>query len=100
MIFHKILFIFNKIDKTDFVITPGIVNQKEALKEIANIYPNIFVPFKNENPITRFWKENNFDFIPFHTGDYAQWASGAAGIVFRSGGVFPLWWLEFMEDNL
>lgn len=88
----KILFIFNKIDKTDFVITPGIVNQKEALKEIANIYPNIFVPFKNENPITRFWKENNFDFIPFHTGDYAKTSDGS--IAFEPGSdIYPenLW---------
>lgn len=88
----KVMFIFNKIDETPYVIAPGRVNQREALREIANLYPNIFVPFKNENPITRFWKENNFDFIPFQTGEYAKAADGS--LAFEPGhDIYPatLW---------
>lgn len=88
----KVMFIFNKIDETPYVIAPGRVNQKEALREIANLYPNIFVPFKNENPITRFWKENNFDFIPFQTGEYAKATDGS--LAFEPGhDIYPatLW---------
>lgn len=72
----KILFIFNKIDATQFVLSPGKAHIREAMKETSDLYPNIFIPFMNMNPITRFWKTYNFDFIPFQTGNYSEAADG------------------------
>lgn len=67
----KVVFVFNKIDLTNFVISPGVINLPQARKDVANNYPGIFEPFKNVNPVTRFFKEWNCDFIPFQTGDYS-----------------------------
>ncbi len=68
----KIIFIFNKIDKTNFIISPGHVNLRQAHRDIENLYPGIFAPFRNMNPITRFFSEGRYDFIPFQTGDFTK----------------------------
>jgi len=62
------------------------------MRTIKSWYPGIFDLFKNENPITRLWKENNFDFVTFQTGDYAQTTDGT--LTFEEGpDVYPanLW---------
>ena len=61
----KIMFVFNKIDETPFVIGPGKINYKETMERAKFLYPNIFVPFANENPITKWFAPNNFDFVAF-----------------------------------
>lgn len=71
----KTIFVFNKIDKTNFVISPGNINLPQARKDVANNYPGIFEPFRNQNPITKFWKRWRCDFIPFQTGDYTETSS-------------------------
>ncbi len=72
----SIIFVYNKIDRTNFVIAPGHIHMRAAIDEVKNEYPNIFVPFMNQNPITRFFKEYNFDFVPFQTGDYTNAING------------------------
>lgn len=73
----KVIFLFNKIDMTPFVISRGRVNIAEARREVGeNLYRGIFVPFKNVNPITSFFKEYNCDFVPFQTGDYTESEDG------------------------
>lgn len=72
----KILFIFNKIDETPFILFPGKVKFGEVLKETGDLYPNIFTPFKNMNPISRLWKPFNFDLVPFQTGNYTMATDG------------------------
>ncbi len=79
----KVLFVYNKIDLTAFVRGAGMVNTKEAINDVQNLYPNIFVPFKNENPITRFFTKYNCEFVPFMTGSYSQTMSG--GITYTEG---------------
>lgn len=79
----KTLFVFNKIDLTPYVHGAGKVNKKEAIKYIQNLYPGIFAPFKNENPITKFFKEYNCEFVPFMTGSYARTMSG--GLTYTEG---------------
>lgn len=79
----KVIFVFNKIDLTNFVYGRGRVHLAPARKEVAQLYPGIFTPFRNENPITRFWKEWNCDFVPFQTGSYTR--DAAAGLVFTDG---------------
>ncbi len=66
----NVIFLFNKIDRTNFVRRIGDINVKAAINDTKNLYPNIFVPFMNENPITRFFNEYNCEFIPFQTGTY------------------------------
>ncbi|MBP3471324.1 MAG: hypothetical protein J6K41_03700 [Paraprevotella sp.] len=70
------IFIFNKIDLTNFVRGVGDINKSAAINEVKNLYPNIFVPFMNQNPITKLFKEYNCDFVPFQTGYYTQALNG------------------------
>lgn len=70
------VFVFNKIDKTNFVHSVGNINTSAAITEVKNLYPNIFVPFVNQNPITRIFKEYNCDFVPFQTGYYTEAVNG------------------------
>ncbi len=88
----KVMFIFNKIDETPFVISPGIIRYGQALQHVEYLYPNIFVPFKNVNPITKWWNPNNFDFIAFQTGAFSEATDGT--LTFEEGhDVYPrkLW---------
>ena len=68
----RVIFILNKIDKTDFVISRGNVNRKYAKKAASDLYSGIFAPFTNENPITKLWKPYNFDFEVFQTGNFSD----------------------------
>lgn len=70
------IFIFNKIDLTKFVRGVGDINKSAAITEIKNLYPNIFVPFLNQNPITKWIKEYNCEFVPFQTGYYTPALNG------------------------
>ena len=88
----KVMFVFNKIDETPFVISPGRINYKEAMARTQYLYPNIFVPFANENPITKWFAPYNFDFVAFQTGDFSEAADGT--LTFEEGHeVYPkkLW---------
>lgn len=72
----RAVFVLNKIDKTNYVIAPGRVHRQQALQQVSYLYPNLFVPFRNTNPITSFFREYNFDFATMHTGDYVEAADG------------------------
>ncbi len=79
----KAIFVFNKIDLTPFVYGVGNVNTGEAIRNIQNLYPSIFVPFENQNPITKFFTKYNCEFIPFMTGSYSETMSG--GFTYTEG---------------
>ena len=88
----KVMFIFNKIDETPFVNSPGSINYSSAFQQTANLYPNIFVPFKNVHPITKLWRSNNFGFIAFQSGFFSEASDGT--LTFKEGHeVYPkkLW---------
>lgn len=88
----KITFVYNKIDETPYIVSPGIVRYKLALQDIENHYPGLLGLFKNENPITRFWQPYNFGLIAFQTGSFTDTADG--GKTFQEGNnVYPqkLW---------
>lgn len=70
------IFVFNKIDLTSFVRSVGNINKSAAIREVEILYPNIFVPFMNQNPITRFFKEYNCEIVPFQTGYFTQALNG------------------------
>ena len=75
----KTLFIFNKIDKTNFTRKKGQINIPQARLEISNHYPGIFESFKNHNPITKLWKDYLCGFVPFQTGTYTPTTKTAGG---------------------
>lgn len=72
----RVMFVFNKIDATDFVINSDNIRYTEALKHTDYLYRNIFVPFRNLNPITKWWKPYKFDFVAFQTGNFSYAADG------------------------
>ncbi len=72
----KAAIVFNKIDMTNFVISPGHIHTVSAIKEIENTYPGIFEPFRNVHPITKFWRKFDCHFVPFQTGAYSRTADG------------------------
>lgn len=72
----RVVFVCNKIDKTPYVRGLGVVDVPEAIRYIQNLYPSIFVPFENKNPITKFFTKFNCDFVPFMTGSYSDTISG------------------------
>lgn len=69
-----VIFLFNKIDKTNFVRGLGKVNEQSAMKELGYLYPGVFMPFRNQNPITSWLNPYRFDFVPFQTGNYTKTA--------------------------
>lgn len=79
----KTLFIFNKIDKTNFVRGVGQINKPAAIYEVSTQYPNIFIPFLNHNPLTKWFKKYNCDFVPFQTGYYTETDNG--GLTYQEG---------------
>lgn len=70
------IFVLNKIDCTNFVRGVGNINKAAAIREVKDLYPNIFNEFKNQNPITRWFKEYNCEFVPFQTGYYTPALNG------------------------
>lgn len=95
----KVLFIFNKIDETQFVISPGNIRYNFALQHIQYLYPNLFVPFKNVNPITKLLNPYNFDFVAFQTGDFTEAADGT--LTFEEGhDVYPRKLWEFIRKRI
>lgn len=72
----KVVFVYNKIDCTNFVISPGIVNTSEAIKKVSQDYPGLFSKFENTHPITRFLRKYDCGFIPFQTGNYTPTVGG------------------------
>lgn len=79
----KVLFIYNKIDLTPYVISAGQVNVNQAIQNVQNLYQGIFAPFMNQNPITKLFKPYNCGFVPFQTGNYSQTMSG--GFTYTEG---------------
>lgn len=72
----KVIFVYNKIDLTSYVNSPGNVNVGAAQERVKQDYPNLFIPFKNTNPISRFWRDYDCGFVPFQTGEYTEAADG------------------------
>lgn len=68
----KMIFVFNKIDKTRFVKALGVIDEKLAINEIKNFYPGIFASFRCTLPIIKWFREYDCSFVPFQTGTYTE----------------------------
>lgn len=64
------VFVYNKIDKSQ------AWRISDAIKEVSDQFTGIFVPFKNQNPITKLWRSYLCDFVTFQTGNYSQAMDG------------------------
>ena len=80
----RAIFLFNKIDLTNFVLGRGRVNRSAAKKDIEDNYPGIFEPFRNTHPISSFWRPWRCEFLPFQTGTYTA-DSRNGQLYFQSG---------------
>ena len=56
----------------------NFATKHEMIQSVKNQYKTIFEPFRNQNPITRFFKEYNCEFVPFSTGDYNDTIDGSS----------------------
>lgn len=86
----KSIFIYNKIDKTSFAQGQGKINEAAAKDDITKRYKNIFEPFRSKSLL--FGYNDNFDFVPFQTGDYSEAMDGS--VVYSPGpDIYPnkLW---------
>lgn len=70
------IFVLNKIDISPIFEGIGRTSITRALREVNNQYPGIFTPFKNQNPITKLWKDYNCDFVAFQTGTFTSTDNG------------------------
>jgi len=83
----RAIFLYNKVDNSNFVICPGKVNISGVKYDIANMYPGIFTPFTNLNPITKFFKPFLCELVPFSNGSFtkAVKADGTQYLTFQQG---------------
>lgn len=72
----KSIIVYNKIDKTNFVLGPGVVSVQNAKKYCNNEYKGLFQIFKNPSPWP-FAKEYLCEFVPFSTGIYGESIPGS-----------------------
>ena len=83
----KAIFLYNKVDKSNFVVSPGHVNLNSIKNDASNMYPGIFVSFTNFNPITKFFRSYMCDLVPFSNGTFtkATKADGTAYLTYQQG---------------
>lgn len=77
----KAIFLYNKVDETKFVISPGQVNLNLVIADIKQMYPGIFVPFMNQNPITKLFKKYNCTLVPFSNGAFPNGTDASGNTV-------------------
>ncbi len=72
----KVIFTCHKADLHGHYMTSGKYNVPLFFNDIENQYPGIFWRFKNTNPITKFWRNYNFDFVVFSAGAFIDDGEG------------------------
>lgn len=72
----RVLFLYNKIDATSLMIDQTTVNKSMMFKDVANHFVGVFAPFRNQNPITSWWRKYNCDLLPFSTGTFSPYKLG------------------------
>ncbi len=77
----EIVFIGNKVDKTNFVIANDKVNSVGFRNMLSSLqgggqYKGLFNTFREDRPIIRWFKPYSCDFVPFQTGYYEKASNG------------------------
>ena len=83
----RAIFLYNKVDKSNFVIAPGHVNMLGVKNDVENMYPGIFTPFVNPSPISKWFKPYLCDLVPFSNGSFssATKPDGTAYLTYQQG---------------
>ena len=79
----KVVFLYNKVDITNYVGRQGKVNMVAVSNDVHNMYPGLFVPFANVNPITKWFRPFDCELIPFSNGDFTE-ATASDGSVYQT----------------
>ena len=79
----RVVFLYNKVDLTSYVGGQGKVNMGALNTDVRNMYPGLFVPFANVNPITRWFRPYSCELLPFSNGDFTE-ATAADGSVYQT----------------
>lgn len=89
----KSIILYNKIDKTQYVLGKGVINERAAKNACRNEYNGIFEIFKTNNPLPFFVDKYTCKFVPFSTGKFGDAAKGQLGHYEMSDDVYPkkLW---------
>ena len=73
----KTIFVCHKVDlQNHLFLSNGKPNKRQLFESIQEQYKGIFTPYKNLNPITRWFMKYKFQFVPFSTGTFNKVASG------------------------
>ena len=73
----KTIFVCHKVDlQNHLFLSNGKPNKRQLFESIEEQYKGIFTPYKNLNPITRWFMKYKFQFVPFSTGTFNKVASG------------------------
>lgn len=74
---NRAIFICHKVDESTATVLPnGRPNTKEFKRQIKNQYGNIFENWMNRNPLTKWFKPEEFFFVPFSAGAFTEEESG------------------------
>ena len=76
-----VIFTCHKADLHSQYISGGEYNVPLFFKDIKNQYPNIFSRYVNNNPISRFWRKYDFDFVVFSAGSFNDDGEGSQTFV-------------------
>lgn len=64
----RVIFTCHKADLHPTLFDAGRPNKEQFFKNIRNQYQGIFSKYLNKNPITKFFRKYNFDFVVFSAG--------------------------------
>jgi len=72
----RIIFTCHKVDKSVNFLPNGKPNVTQIFTNIKNQYPHIFDRYVNRNPVTRFMRPYNFEFVTFSAGTFNDAGNG------------------------
>lgn len=71
-----VLLVYNKIDLTDLVFGGTEVRLGALVAAVREDYPGLLDLFRNQNPITKWFRSYYCELLPFSTGSYANNTTG------------------------
>lgn len=94
------IFVCTQVDKYKNAIVNGIPNVQQFYIDIQNTYDNgsIFENWRNTNPITKIFKPNLFQFVPFSSGAFSNTESGRQ-VYIPGNDIYPaLLWKSILKS--
>ncbi len=73
----KIIFTCHKVDRSSNFLPNGRPNVSQIFNNISMQYPHIFDKYENRNPITKWLRPYNFEFVTFSAGTFNDAGDGS-----------------------